>query len=210
MRMAALKLTSPPAAEPVALAEMKLYLKVESAIIDDDALITALITSARRQAEEHTGRALVTQTWSMLLDGPGGLSAEEEDAWEELTRSTFIPERYRAIVLPRPPLQSVTSVKYYDEDDAEHTWASTNYRLDTYSEPGRILLASGGSWPSGLRAQQGFLVEFVAGYGDASAVPEDIKTAILMMVAHWYENREAQEMPAGAKRLLASHRVVSL
>ena len=69
------------------------------------------------------------------------------------------------------------------------------------------MLASGASWPSGLRAQQSVLIQYVCGYED---VPEDLKTAIKMMVAHWYENREAQEMPPEAKRLLWPFRVLIL
>lgn len=180
----------PPASEPVSMAEAKNYLKVEADQVADDEMIESLIVSARRQAEELTDRAFVTQTLEMELD------LEDLDL--------------RGIELPRPPLQSVVSVKYYDEDDQEHTWEPSSYRVDTRSEPGRILLASGARWPSGLRSQQSVLVRYVAGYGGAANVPADIKTAIEMIVAHWYDNREAQELPPGALRTLHPYKVYGL
>jgi len=61
-----LTLNTPPAAEPVTLADAKAHLKVDST--DDDALIASLITAARARAEWHTGRALVTQSWTLWLD----------------------------------------------------------------------------------------------------------------------------------------------
>ncbi|MFA5313218.1 MAG: head-tail connector protein [Methanomassiliicoccales archaeon] len=210
--MISYKLKTAPAVEPVTKDDAKAYMRVESAVTAEDTLITALCVSARRQAEEYLGRALITQTWEMFLDGIGcSLSPELIDAIEEATNSEFIPAAYRAIVVPRPPLQSITSIKYYDVDDVEATWASSNYRLDTYSEPGRILLTAAGAWPENLRAQQSILVTFVAGYGAAATdVPDDIKTAIKQMVAHWYENRESQEMPPEAKITLAPYRVIQI
>lgn len=213
-----LKLKTGPSLEPVSSADMKLYLKIDSDTTDDT-LIAALITAARRQAEEYLGRALITQTWEMFIDGVGSvLPSELEDAYEEMFQTVYVPSSLRTIEVPRPPLQSITSVKYYDEDDVEHTWASTNYRVDTYSEPGRILLAADGEWPEDMRAQQAILVTFVAGYGDAATnVPEDVRNAIKRIVAGLYENRQdevlgtvAAKLDLTAKALLDPYRVVQL
>lgn len=205
-----LKLKTGPSLEPVSSTEAKLFLKVDDAT--DDTLIAALITAARKQAEEYTGRAFITQTWEMFIDGVGvALPPELMDAYEEMFRTEYVPPSLRAIELPRPPLQSVSSVKCYDDDDTESTWAASNYRVDTYSEPGRIVLAASGEWPTDLRAQQSILVTFISGYGATAAdVPEDIKAAMKLMMAHWYEHRESQEMPEEAKRLLNIYRVAML
>ena len=88
-----LTLTTPPAVEPVTLAEAKAHLKIDTT--DDDALITALIPAARARAEWHTGRALVTQGWTLWLD-----------AWPDI------------IAIPLPPLQAVASVTVYARDDS--------------------------------------------------------------------------------------------
>lgn len=213
-----LKLKTGPSLEPVSSAEAKLYLKIDSDTTDDT-LIAALITAARRYVEEYLGRALITQTWELFLDGIGtSLPALLEDAYEELYQTEFVPSSMRSIVLPRPPLLTVTSIKCYDEDDVESTWASTNYRVDTYSEPGRVLLAANGEWPTDLRAQQAILVTFTAGYGATAAdVPDDIRTAIKRVIAGMYEGRQdevigtvAAKLDFTAKALLAPYRVVQL
>ena len=160
-----------PVVEPVSLAEAKLHMRVE--VTEDDALIAGLITAAREHLES-TSRpqlAMLTQTWRYVAD-----------AWP--TGDT--------LELRPWPLQSVSSIKYTDEDGTEATLASTEYVVDTYSEPGRVRLKSAASWPSvTLAALNGLAVEFVAGYGDTPGdLPQRLRQAVLLLVAHWYENRE--------------------
>lgn len=158
-----------PALEPVHITEAREHLRVDSG--DDDSVIEDAIRAAREHIEEAARRALVTQTWKLYLDDwPAG----------------------DTIVLPRPPLQSVSSLKYTDKDGVQTTWDSSNYLVDTASEPGRIVLAYGVSWPSvTLRPMNPIEVTFVAGYGNSDAVPQRWKRAILLLTGHWYENREA-------------------
>src|SRR4051812_21902860 len=109
-----LRQTVAPVAEPVLLAEAKQHLRVDGAY--DDALINRLIGSAREYAERETRRQLLTSTYKLTLDYfPGRCwtltneALPREKAWEY--------GRYfhdRAILLPRPPLQSVTSIVYTD------------------------------------------------------------------------------------------------
>lgn len=184
----ALKLVTGPAVEPVTLSEAKLHCRVD--ISDDDALIGTLIAAARRYVEGVSRRALITQTWDLALD-----------TWPD---SPF--------KVPRPPLQSITSITYLDDTGAAGTVAASNYVVDTYSEPGRVALSSSGSWPGvTLYAVAGVRVRFVAGYGAAgSAVPQEFRQAILLLVEHWYEQREPvslsgampKEVPFGVEALL--------
>ncbi len=55
-----------PAAEPLLLPEAKAFLRIVHD--DDDALIAALIAAARGQIEALTRRALLSQTWRIVLD----------------------------------------------------------------------------------------------------------------------------------------------
>jgi len=167
-----LKQTVAPAAEPVTLTEAKSHLRVD--ISDDDTLIEGLITAARDMIEKMARRALITQTWRYSLDGwPGG----------------------DEIRLPRPPLQSVASIVYKESDGTSNSWDTAAYIVDSDSEPGRVVLAYGESWPSvTLYPAAPIQITFVAGYGDADDVPETWKQAIKLLVAHWYENREAIQM----------------
>ena len=188
-----LKLVTAPANEPAALADVKLHLRVDGAA--DDAYIMALITAVRETVEDETRRALITQTWDLVMD-------------------RFPPGN--EIKVPFPPLQSVTSIKYTDDSEVENTMPAADYIVDVDSLPGRIVLKSSARWPNAsLRAAAGVRIQFVAGYGDAAAdVPKKIIQAMYLMIGHYYEHREEvipdqrlREVPLGAKRLLQSVKV---
>jgi uncharacterized phiE125 gp8 family phage protein len=189
-----LALITAPAAEPFTTAQAKSHLRVtESA---DDTLIDTLILAARKRAESDLGRALITQTWEMYLDE--------------------FPFNYSpGIVPPRAPLQSVTSIKYIDNDGVEQTWSSADYRVDVKSEPGRITPEWSESWPTPRVITNAVTVKYVAGYGDASTdIPQDIRQAMLMLIGHWYENRESivvgtitAPVPQSYEWLIAPHKV---
>lgn len=163
------KLITAPTSEPVTLAEAKAQCRVD--IDTDDALIGNLITAAREWCELHDWRVYMPQTWELYLD-----------AWPQSQN----------IEIPKPPLQSVTSFKYTDEDDVEATLDSGQYFVDAVSDPGWLILKSANSWPAvTLRDANGIVIRFVAGYAGASDVPMRVKQAILLLVGHWYENRES-------------------
>ena len=182
-----LTLVTPPAAEPVTLAEAKAHLKVDTTA--DDALITSLIVAARARAEWHTGRAIVTQSWTLWLD-----------AWPQSG----------LVEIPLPPLQSVTQVKVYAQGDTPSVLDSSVYQVDAASAPARLLRKS--EPPANLRAVNAVEIAFTAGYGGASAVPQPVKQAILQIVADLYANRgdEADIVSPAAQALLAPYRVFKL
>jgi uncharacterized phiE125 gp8 family phage protein len=197
MGMSSLLLITPPASEPITLAEAKAHCRVaESA---DDALLTSLMTAARLVAEVTLGRALITQTMRYLAD-----AAPEGEALE----------------LPRPPLQSIAHIKSYDDADLASVFSSSNYLIDTSSHPGRIVLRAGACWPGISRAANGFEVQYVAGYGDAAAVPAPIKAGMLAHIAQLYTHRgdallrEGQPdassiaLPQAAQALYAPYRLL--
>ncbi len=177
-----LHLASPPTIEPVTLAEARAHARVDDTA--DNSLVSALITAARRAAEAYTRRALITQSWAMYLD-----QAPTENYFE----------------LPKAPLVGISSIVTYSDADAPTTFASSNYYVDLISKPGRVVLRSTATWPTFTRVSNGFVVNFVAGYGaTGSDVPADIRQAILMIVSHLYENRgdTDAEMPRVAQTLL--------
>ena len=189
-----LELITAPAIEPVSLLEAKDHLRVE--IDNDDAIITALITAARRYGEKIQARAYITQTWDWFVDEFPDLPFD----------------------VPLPPLQSITSIKFFDEDDVESTFSSGKYHVDTKGFLGRITLNSGESWPSTtLRPINGVVIGLVAGYGAASTdVPEEILLALKILIAHYYENRQITDftkqelIPFTAHHLLQVDRVWSI
>ena len=173
------KLITGPVIEPVTLAEAKAQCRVD--ISDDDTLITTLIGDAREYCERIDWRAYLTQTYDLYLD--------EFPASGEIR-------------FPRPPLQSVTSVKYTDENGVVATLASSTYIVDTISEPARLVLKSNQSWPTvTLQQVNGVVVRFVAGWTQASDVPRSIKRAMLLLIGHWYENREETTVGAVSRSI---------
>lgn len=164
-----LTLYAPPAEEPVALGEAKAHLRIEHN--DEDGVIAGLVKAAREFVEERVGRQLMTATWDITLDE--------------------FPCSRRPIKLPRWPTQSVASITYRDTAGDLQTWDSANYRVDTSREPARVAPAYGVSYPITIHELAAVTIRAVAGYTSAAAVPQSAKQAILLLVAHWHENREA-------------------
>jgi len=190
-----LKRTSAPAGTPVTAAEVKSQSRIDTSA--DDSLIDRLINAAVSFIEgpNGIGVCLVEQTWELALD------------------------RFPLIIeLPLFPVISVESVKYIDEDGTEQTLASSVYRVDTHSNPARVSLAWNQTWPSARLVSNAVKVSFKAGHapdsGDYTAnVPDDLRHAVILLVAHWYEHREAvsdqsmSQVPMAAKAILDNYRV---
>lgn len=168
--------TTDAADEPITLVDAKAHCRAIADVVDEDALLASYLRASRMLVEESLSRAISTQTWTLTLD-----------AFAD------------AIWLPRAaPLQSVTSVKYYDEDGALQTLSTSVYRVDTASEPGRVVLKPGQSWPA-VQSERGQAVEivYVAGYSAVGSIPGPITAAILLLTTHFYENRAAVQVGAG-------------
>lgn len=186
-------LSTAPTSEPVTVSEAKAQLRVD--ISDDDTLISDIISGARQAFEEINGRSLFTTTWKLILDG-----------WPS--------KPY--IELPRPPLASVTSIAYVDSDGNTTVWDSSNYVVETDRTPGRVHLAYNANWPTAtLRPASPITITYVAGWADVDNIPQRYKQAILLLVGHWYENREAivtsgavpKQVPLGYDSILWMDRV---
>lgn len=181
-----------PGREPLTIEDAKEHLRIDQH--DEDVWLLDAIKAVRNRAEGMMGRALITQTLEVALDGwPAG----------------------RVIELPRPPLVSVTSVKYFSPADVESTLAASNYYVDTRRTPGRLVLKSTSSWPSvELREVNGVVIRYVAGYGDTeSDVPAEMRAAMKLWLGELYEVRENSAagglvtVPAAAEKLLLKYRV---
>lgn len=187
--------TSAPAVTPVSLADAKAHLRVDGS--DEDALIASLIETATAHIEREYGLALITQ----------GLTVIRDD-WPE----TWLVE------LPVSPIQSIDSVTTYEADGGGFAFDSGHWFADLASQPPRIVLHGTAPWPRPGRRANGIEIAVTAGYGDApDDVPTPIRQAVLLLVAHWFEQREpvaigfgAQDIPATVAGLLAPYRTVRL
>lgn len=191
----ALILTSAPAVPPVTLSDAKAHLRVDGT--DEDALITSLIETATTHIERGYGLALITQGVTVVRDG-------WPDAW--------------LVELPLSPVQSVSSITIFEADGGGIEFDNGHYFADTISHPPRIVLHGTAPWPKPGRRANGIEIAVTAGFGDApSDVPEPIRQALLLLVAHWFERREPvvledepHEIPDTVSALLNSFKPVRL
>jgi uncharacterized phiE125 gp8 family phage protein len=189
--MSALLLT-PPAIEPVSLAEAKAWLRVDHD--DDDDVITALIAGSRIHVEAQTRRALITQSWRLSFDG-----------W---------PADGRIDVRPAP-LKALSAVRVYDAAGVTHDVDLQAFVLD---KANASLAFAPWALPAPERIVAGIELDVAVGYGDAAVdVPEPLRQAIRLLVAHWYENRgvvstatNVAVLPSSVTALLAPYRMVTL
>ena len=150
-----------PGTVPVALVDMKKYMKVTSA--SDDDLITLMLAAATTWGENYTGREFRANTWTLLID-----------AFEE------------RLFLRRAPIASITSIKYL----LANVWtavANTVYYLKNGTQSSEILLQEDQDWPDDVDEREAAIeIVFVTeSYRDTDA----IKSAIMRHVAYWYKNR---------------------
>lgn len=184
MRHVALKLVGDTTGEPVSAAEIKPHLRVESTSTESDTIIDGYIAAARKRIEERTRRALLIQTFDFAFDGP-------------------YPDDAEPIVLPKAPLAGVSSIVSYGSTGDSSTLSTDAYFVDAYSEPGRVCLNGGYSWPSGKRDLVTGVIRFTAGYSTSSTgIPGPLLQAIRMTAGHWFENREQVQVTEPGAQLL--------
>ena len=136
---------------------------------DDIALKIAAATEYFDGKDGILGRALIEQSWELLLDR---FPCESE------------------IRIPLPPLRSVESITYVDPDGETQTLATSVYAVDTASEPGVVSLKYGQTWPSTRCQRNAVTIAFTCGYGVSDDVPARIKAAVRLKVVDLYEQTE--------------------
>ena len=162
-----IQVTTAPVLEPLTATEAREFLRVDGT--DENTAIETYIAAARAEAEHDLQRSLLTQTITMTL-------------------SSFPSE----IRLPRPPIQSVSSVKYYDDDNVQKTLTvTTDYLVRVGESSGCIYRPSASSWPTTYDRPDAVEVIYVAGWTSAALVPAEIRAYIRMVVGSIYANREA-------------------
>ena len=168
--------TTGPTIEPITLAQAKDHCEIASSEKGHDAKLSAMIRAAREQVENDIHQSLVTQTFTLSMDEfPGD----------------------GRIYIPMKPLQSVSSITYYDNDNTQQTLASSVYAVNTTLR--LVYRDHNQDWPNYLVKPGGIVITFVAGYGDtAASVPHVFKQAMLLQIAKWFEHRGDEPAVHGA------------
>lgn len=182
-----LTLTTEPAIEPVTLAEMRLWQKVDDGVTEDDDILESLIKTARKKAEDYCNRAFIDQTWTLSLNAMPSI-----------------------IYLPKGFLDSATSINVVADDGTSTLQAASIYQVET-GENGTVFLESGSTWTTSTRPIGSLVVVYVAGYGGAATnIPEGIKTGIKQLAAQMYEDREDTELTSLIKSVLNPYKVFNI
>lgn len=182
--------STPPAAYPLAAADLRARLRIDST--DDDQILSGFIASAAALIEgpNGIGVALMVQTWTLTIDA-------------------FVP----SIVLPGWPVSDVVEVRYLDGAGVETVLPASEYRLVLNGDRAILTPAIGKAWPATYAAAGAVAVDYKLGKVLAAEVDAGLVAALSLTAAHFYENREAVvvgaspvELPMGAEYILAKHR----
>lgn len=171
-------------------AEAKDFLKVDTTA--DDTIIDNLVAAATESCQIYTNQYFINTVVTQYSDN-----------WKEFYS------------LYKSPVSSITHIKYYDTNDSLQTLAASNYILDDTYQPARIGIAVDGELPNVADRINAVQVKYTVGYGTASTdVPEGIRTAIILTVGNWYENRQsvitgrtATELPLSSQYLLDQFKI---
>lgn len=189
-----LSMLAGPLFEPISVAEAKLFLRIDNDV--ENEVVAALITTARLHVERLTRRIILEQRWRLYLD--------------EMPKDNLVK-------ISLGPVREVTQVTFYNADGEPSIIPPEDYVVDMSSVPSRIKFRVA-SMPCAARAINGYEIDFIVGFGATTLeVPHDLRQAILMLVAHWYENRSAVSgdmspaaTPKGVSDLIQPYRVVNL
>ena len=166
---------TPPAAEPVTLAEARSQCRIAADDTSEDALLGVYIQAAREAAEHQLGRSIINTTWEQSLDG--------------------FPSDSGAIELEQALAAGITSVVYTNTAGSPVTMDTSGYQLQVAGQSASLLPAAGTSWPSTLTGDNVIntvRIRYVCGYGaSAAAAPAGIRQWLLLTVGALYANREA-------------------
>lgn len=187
----AVELVDAPLTTPITLSEVKSQLRVESS--DDDIILARLINVAIAYTDVRgaLGQAMITQKWGQWL----------------------APNPPQRVDIMLKPLQSVTAIKYYDENGDLQDDDVNNYEVYGTENAASIGPKDNFSWPTTQNRHDAIKIEYEIGYGDAASdVPDTIRHAMMLLIGHWYDNREQTQMdelsniPFGFVELMNMHR----
>ena len=201
-------------AAALTLAQVKAQCRVDAADATEDALLNLLMAAAQAKLEGPSGIGipLVSSQWRLSLD-----SFYRQDHAQRGWDWDFWDFGSRGIRIPLAPVISIDSVTYLDGTGQRQTLDPAVYAYDLDAQPVVVRPASGQFWPPSLSNPGAVKISFTAGYASAAAVPADLKQAMLLLVGHWYANREAvvgvnnrdssAELPLGVQPILDRYAV---
>ena len=175
-------------------AEARMACSIDAEVTEWDTLLDRLVSAATAHLDGWRGvlgRCVMSQTWR-----------QDFDEWDQDLRLPF-------------PDCTVSELRYFEVDDESGTAvASTNYDVLADELGSYVRMRDDFDYPGDLAEVRGIRITFTAAM--ASPEREAVKHAVLMLVAHWFANREAvtngpaNAMPLGVEALIAPLRWVGV
>lgn len=167
-----LTVVTPPASEPITLEEAKRHVFIAASDNAFDQEIILAIQAAREQWESDTDTATIERTVSVTLDYFSG----------------------QIIDLLMRPMQSVTSIVYYDQNDALQTLPTSIYYVDTPSRA--VRLVENESWPTTAIRWDAVKITYIIGDASRESVPAIAKQAMLLLIGYYLmQNKGDNDRP---------------
>ena len=189
-----LKVKTAAVSNPITLTDVKNHLRIDDSYTAEDTYLNTLIEAAIDYVEgEHgIGIYLSSQVITVFLDN-------------------FYA---REICIPVLPVISIDEIRYFDTAEVQQTWAATNYHTDIYSKPARIVVKNTVSLPATQDRPNAVEIDATVGF---STVPQLLKNGLLLMIGHWYENRESVQygqpyhnVPMTSKNIFGKYAVMAI
>jgi len=186
-----IELITPPASDVFTISDLKEHLRVEHD--DEDQYIYSLMSAATSFVDVTgaLGKALINQTWGEWI-GPNP----------------------RTVLLSLGPVQSVDAIKYYDADNNLQTSTLSQFWILGTAGQTTVTPKTGYKWPTTFNRDDAIKIEYTIGHGTSgSSIPQAVRHAMLMLIGHYYENREneligtiSKTLPFGFEDLINSQR----
>jgi uncharacterized phiE125 gp8 family phage protein len=166
---------TPPATEPVTIHEAKSQVNLAASDTSHDSELVIAVRGARQQWERDTQEFFISRSMRLTLDG------------------------FEEFKFPHRPVTAISSVTYYDLDNAQQTLSSSAYQLD--APHNRIRLAYNQEWPNAIDRWDAVAINYTLGtYSDSTQVPAIAKQAMLLLVGYYFDaNRGDFDRPNDQK-----------
>lgn len=213
MNWTGLKRTKAPVNLPVKLDVVKEFIKIDDNL--EDSLLKTMIGSATKSLEDYLNRSLITQTWVLTLDNFNKRFDSRRESFNtegvvEATKNSVYNEA-NFINLKMGVVKSITSLITYNDGNVPSTFSASRYYLDTSNDKSRLVLNDQDIWPTDLRLNSAVEVTYVSGFGDDhNSIPDDIKMAIVMIVANMYEHRCSPKIDSSIASMVSNYKIYSM
>lgn len=175
---------TPPAAEPLSLAEVRAHVELAATDSNHDVELERAIEDAREQWERDTSQYLIQRSMRLTVD------------------------RLEEMQFPHRPVSAIASVKYYDQSNTQQTLAASVYQLDAANN--RLRLAYDQDWPVTLDRWDAVEINYTLGsHASGATVPAIAKRAMLLLVGYYFRANKGDDDRAydlqAYERLVAKH-----